>query len=53
MDAAEHWGAELLIVVGTHAQGSLEHFFIGSTAEKIVARSHLPVLTVRLPERHA
>lgn len=46
LDAARTWGADL-IVVGTHAQGVLEHFFLGSTAEKIVARSPLPVLTVR------
>ncbi|MFC4638799.1 universal stress protein [Deinococcus hohokamensis] len=44
---ARGWGAEL-IVVGTHAQGALEHFFLGSTAEKLVARSPVPVLTVRL-----
>lgn len=50
VEAAERWGADL-IVVGTHPQGALEHFFIGSSAEKIVGRSHLPVLTVRLPER--
>ncbi|MDB5045270.1 MAG: universal stress protein [Deinococcus sp.] len=47
LDAAQHWGADLLIV-GTHAKGSLEHFFLGSTAEKLVARSPIPVLTVRL-----
>ncbi|WP_034385921.1 universal stress protein [Deinococcus sp. YIM 77859] len=48
LDAAERWGAEL-IVVGTHSQGALEHFFVGSSAEKLVARSPVPVLTVRLP----
>jgi nucleotide-binding universal stress UspA family protein len=47
LGAAQHWGAELLIV-GTHAKGSLEHFFLGSTAEKLVARSPIPVLTVRM-----
>ncbi|GGS02203.1 universal stress protein [Deinococcus sedimenti] len=46
LDAARAWGADL-IVVGTHAQGAIEHFFVGSTAEKIVARSPIPVLTVR------
>ncbi len=51
VEAAARWGADL-IVVGTHAQGALEHFFIGSSAEKIVGRSHTPVLTVRLPDRH-
>ncbi|CAM3908305.1 universal stress protein [Deinococcus frigens] len=52
VEAAERWGADL-IVVGTHSQGALEHFFIGSSAEKIVARSHIPVLTVRLPDGHS
>ena len=47
LSAAEHWGAEL-IVVGTHSKGALEHFFLGSSAEKLVARSRMPVLTVRL-----
>ena len=46
LDAAGDWGADL-IVVGTHARGALEHFLLGSTAEKIVARSPVPVLTVR------
>lgn len=52
VEAAARWGADL-IVVGTHAQGALEHFFIGSSAEKIVGRSPIPVLTVRLPDRRA
>lgn len=48
LDAAARWGADL-IVVGTHSRGAIEHFFVGSSAEKLVARSPLPVLTVRLP----
>ncbi|GGK27952.1 universal stress protein [Deinococcus malanensis] len=47
LETARSWGAEL-IVVGTHAQGALEHFFVGSSAEKVVARSPIPVLTVRV-----
>ena len=47
---AKSEGADLL-VVGTHAQRPVEHFFLGSTAEKLVARSPIPVLTVRLPSR--
>ncbi|WP_261664767.1 universal stress protein [Deinococcus sp. Marseille-Q6407] len=50
LDAVREWQADLLIV-GTHARGPLEHFFLGSTAEKLVARSHVPVLTVRLPRK--
>ncbi|WP_242402920.1 universal stress protein [Deinococcus deserti] len=49
LETARNWGAEL-IVVGTHAQGALEHFFVGSSAEKLVARSPIPVLTVRVNE---
>ena len=48
LEAVNEWDADLL-VVGTHARGALEYFFLGSTAEKLVARSHVPVLTVRLP----
>ncbi|GAA5514298.1 hypothetical protein Dcar01_03053 [Deinococcus carri] len=48
LEASERWGAEL-IVVGTHSRGAIEHFFVGSSAEKLVARSPIPVLTVRLP----
>ena len=49
LDAASRWQAEL-IVVGTHSQGAIEHFFMGSTAEKVVMRSAVPVLTVCLPK---
>lgn len=48
LDSAQSWGADL-IVVGTHSRGMLEHFLLGSTAEKVVARSPIPVLTVRTP----
>lgn len=48
LDAARRWEADL-IVVGTHSRGALEHFLLGSTAEKLVGRSPVPVLTVRLP----
>ncbi len=50
LDAARRWAADL-IVVGSHSQGAVEHFFLGSSAEKVVARSPIPVLTVRVPER--
>lgn len=49
LDAARTWGADL-IVVGTAPQGALEHFFIGSSAEKLVSRSAVPVLCVRSGE---
>lgn len=36
-----------LIVVGTHGRTGLEHVIVGSTAERLVRRSPVPVLTVR------
>ena len=39
-----------LIVMGTHGQGGLADAILGSTARRIVRRSKVPVLTVRLPE---
>ena len=38
-----------LIVMGTHGRTGLRHFLIGSTAEKTVRTSKVPVLTVPLP----
>jgi nucleotide-binding universal stress UspA family protein len=40
-----------LIVVGTHGRGPIEHFFVGSVAERVVRTSPCPVLTVHSPER--
>ena len=37
-----------LIVVGTHGRTGLDHMLFGSTAEKIVRKSPIPVMTVRL-----
>ena len=39
-----------LIVMGTHGTGSLADAMIGSTARRVVRRSTIPVLVVRLPE---
>lgn len=36
-----------LVVVGTHGRTGMEHVIVGSTAERIVRRSLIPVLTVR------
>jgi nucleotide-binding universal stress UspA family protein len=36
-----------LIVVGTHGRTGLEQVIVGSTAERLVRRSPVPVLTVR------
>lgn len=39
-----------LIVLGTHGRSGLDHVLFGSTAEKVVRKSPVPVLTVRLNE---
>jgi universal stress protein A len=39
-----------MIVIGTHGRAGLDHVLFGSTAEKVVRKSSLPVLTVRLSE---
>ena len=34
--------------MGTHARTGLAHFLLGSTAERVVRQSPIPVLTVRV-----
>lgn len=46
VDAARAWGADLL-VVGTHTQGALEHFFVGSVAEQVLKKAGMPVLVIK------
>ena len=36
-----------LIVMGTHGRTGLSKFFLGSVAERVIARAPCPVLTVR------
>ncbi len=36
-----------LIVIGTHGRTGIEHVIVGSTAERVVRRSPIAVLTVR------
>ena len=38
-----------LIVMGTHGQGTLADAMLGSTAQRVLRRSQVPVLVVRLP----
>lgn len=40
-----------LIVAGTHGRGAVQHFFMGSVAERLVRTAPCPVLTVRTHER--
>jgi nucleotide-binding universal stress UspA family protein len=46
LKAARGWRAQL-IVLGTHGFGPLARTLLGSTADKVVRRSSVPVLTVR------
>ncbi|MFB0515928.1 MAG: universal stress protein [Candidatus Neomarinimicrobiota bacterium] len=39
-----------LVVMATHGQTGITHALFGSTAEKVIRRSPVPVLTVRKPE---
>jgi len=39
-----------LIVMGTHGQGTLADAMMGSTARRVLRRSSVPVLVVRLPK---
>lgn len=48
VEHAEEMEADL-IVMGTHGRTGLAHFLIGSTAERVVRASRIPVCTVRLP----
>jgi nucleotide-binding universal stress UspA family protein len=46
-----HENAINLIVMGTNGRGVIEHFLMGSVAERVVRLAPCPVLTVRARER--
>ncbi len=46
---AEETSADL-IVMGTHGRSGLDHVLFGSTAEKVVRKSPVPVMTIRYSE---
>ena len=39
-----------LIILGTHGRTGLDHVLFGSTAEKVVRKSPVPVMTIRIKE---
>lgn len=49
LQAADRLEADL-IVVGTHGKGRLEYTFLGSVTEKLLRRTHRPVLVIPLPQ---
>ena len=46
LSVAEASDADVL-VMGTHGRTGLDHYLVGSVAERVVRRSPIPVLTVR------
>ncbi len=50
LHAAQTENADL-VVLGTHGRTGLAHVLMGSVAERVVQKCHLPVLTVRHPDR--
>jgi nucleotide-binding universal stress UspA family protein len=48
LKTAESSGCDL-IVMGTHGQGGIAGAVLGSTARRVVRRSQIPVLVIRLP----
>jgi nucleotide-binding universal stress UspA family protein len=47
-EAAQGYDA---LLVATHGRRGLDHFFLGSVAERIVRRAPCPVVVLRLPEQ--
>ncbi len=48
VETAEELNCDL-IVMGTHGQGAIADMLIGSTAKRVVGKSPIPVLVIRLP----
>jgi nucleotide-binding universal stress UspA family protein len=47
-DAIEQHGADL-VVMGTHAREGLRRLVLGSVAEQVIRKAHVPVLVIRGP----
>lgn len=39
-----------MVIMGTHGRRGLRRLFMGSVAERIIAKSPVPVMTIRAPE---
>ena len=50
LNGARDWNADL-IVIGTHGRRGLAHFFLGSTTERLLQRSPIPVLVTKEPPK--
>jgi nucleotide-binding universal stress UspA family protein len=50
IDTAEEWRADL-IVVGSHGQGGIECFLLGSVAESVARHAKCSVEIVRIPAK--
>jgi nucleotide-binding universal stress UspA family protein len=50
LGAAKEQNADL-IIMGTHGRTGIEHVLMGSTAERVVRKSPIPVLTVRCGDK--
>jgi len=49
LNLVQEQGADL-IIMGTHGRTGLDHVLFGSTAEKVVRKSPVPVMTIRCPQ---
>ena len=49
LEEADRFAADL-IVIGSHGKGPLKYAFLGSVAEKLLRKTHRPVLVVPLGE---
>jgi nucleotide-binding universal stress UspA family protein len=47
LDTTARIGADL-VVIGSHGRGGLSRAFLGSVAEAVLRRSHVPVLVIRV-----
>ena len=50
VEEARRFGCNL-IVIGTHGRSGFDHFLFGSTCERVVRYSEVPVLSVKSPEK--